>query len=168
MPAASPKSSTLTSATAPIAYVPIGRFDDIGLQIALERSRRLAEDPKLLERLRRIDLAGVLDGEAHLQGMPLAAEYRELIERGLVAQHALAGKRCREMRSYQAPGGSAISTSPPACTTGATKSGVAAHELRLEGANERIAGYASAIARITGMPVATASAITCCRYGISR
>ena len=118
----------------------VGRFDNVGLQEAVERPRRPSEHPELLERLRRIDLAGVLDRVTHRQGISFAAEDGELIERRLVAQHALAGKalprdevvpRAWRQRDFDLASG---------LEDRGDEQRVAAHELRLVTARERVAG----------------------------
>ena len=78
------------------------------------------------------------------------------------------GRRWRELRSYHAPGGSAISTAPPSWTIGATSSASPHMNCVSRSRTSALPGNASGIARMTGNPVAPAARITWRRYGISR
>ena len=116
-----------------------------------------------------VDLAGVLHRAAERQRVAFAAEHRELVElRRDSAAPARPAKRWRVLRSYHAPGGSAISTSPPARTIGATSSASPHMNCVSKSRASALPGNASGIARITGRPVRVASRDHRSRYGISR
>ena len=109
------------------------------------RSRRaacvgLAEHPQQLERLRGVDLAGVLDRAAERQRVAFAAEHRKLVELRAVAQHLPAGEALARIEVVPAARRQRDLDLAALADDRRDQQRVAAHELRFEIAHERIAG----------------------------
>ncbi len=123
--------------------------------------RRLAEHPQELERVarRRSRPCAARRGRAAARSPRARTPGTGRASRDS-ARPAVPATRWRVLRSNQPPGGSAISTSPPSRSTGATSSASPHMNCVSKSRTSALPGNASGIARITGMPVAAAVAIT--------